>query len=68
MQLNSVADTVKIDSHKTGEPISKYIYGQFAEHLGKSINGGMWSEMLQDRKFYFPVDGSIRSLGNGHRS
>jgi alpha-L-arabinofuranosidase len=55
LQLNSFADTVKIDIDKTGEPISKYIYGQFAEHLGKSINGGMWSEMLQDRKFYFPV-------------
>jgi alpha-L-arabinofuranosidase len=55
MPLQSHADTVKIDLGKTGEPISKYIYGQFAEHLGKSINGGMWAEMIQDRKFYFPV-------------
>ena len=52
---SSIADIVKIDTNKTGEPISKYIYGQFAEHLGKSINGGMWAEMIQDRKFYFPV-------------
>src|SRR5208337_2924676 len=50
-----LADTVKVDTDKPGQPISKYIYGQFSEHLGKSINGGMWAEMLQDRKFYFPI-------------
>jgi alpha-N-arabinofuranosidase len=55
MQLYSHADVVKIDLSKTGEPISKYIYGQFSEHLGRSINGGMWAEMIQDRKFFFPV-------------
>ncbi|MHC4159334.1 MAG: alpha-L-arabinofuranosidase C-terminal domain-containing protein, partial [Planctomycetota bacterium] len=37
------------------EPISKYIYGQFIEHLGRCIYGGIWAEMLEDRKFYFPV-------------
>jgi alpha-N-arabinofuranosidase len=33
-------------------PISPYIYGQFIEHLGRCIYGGIWAEMLQDRKFY----------------
>ncbi len=28
------ASTVSIDLNQTGEPISKYIYGQFIEHLG----------------------------------
>ena len=37
------------------EPISKYIYGQFIEHLGRCIYGGIWAEMLEDRKFFDPV-------------
>ncbi|MBK1878346.1 alpha-L-arabinofuranosidase C-terminal domain-containing protein [Pelagicoccus mobilis] len=44
-----------LDLEKTGEPISPYIYGQFIEHLGRCIYGGIWAEMLEDRKFYFPV-------------
>ena len=44
-----------IDASETGEPISKYIYGQFIEHLGRCIYGGIWAEMLEDRKFYFPI-------------
>ncbi len=44
-----------IDAGKVGEPISKFIYGQFIEHLGRCIYGGIWAEMLEDRKFYFPI-------------
>ena len=47
--------SVKIDTAKTGAPISPYIYGQFIEHLGRCIYGGIWAEMLEDRKFYFPI-------------
>ena len=46
---------VTIDVTKTGEPISEYIYGQFIEHLGRCIYGGIWAEMLEDRKFFYPV-------------
>lgn len=46
---------VVIDGAKTGAPMSKYIYGQFIEHLGRSIYQGIWAEMLEDRKFYWPV-------------
>lgn len=46
---------VSVDAAKTGAPISPYIYGQFIEHLGRCIYGGIWAEMLEDRKFYFPV-------------
>src|SRR5579871_4638105 len=42
---------LSIDPEKTGAPISKYVYGQFAEHLGRSIYGGLWAEMVEDRKF-----------------
>jgi alpha-N-arabinofuranosidase len=44
---------VSIDAAQTGEPISKYIYGQFIEHLGRCIYGGIWAEMLEDRKFFY---------------
>jgi len=41
-----------VDATTQGAPISPYIYGQFTEHLGRCIYGGIWAEMLQDRKFY----------------
>ena len=47
---------VTIDATKTGAPISKYVYGQFIEHLGRCIYGGIWAEMLEDRKFYYGVE------------
>jgi alpha-N-arabinofuranosidase len=47
-----------IDTSKTGAPISKYIYGQFLEHGGDIVNTGVWSEMLVDRKFFYPVSSS----------
>jgi len=48
---------VTINTTTTGEPISEYVYGQFIEHLGRCIYGGLWAEMLEDRKFYYPVTG-----------
>ncbi len=47
--------TVTIDAGKKREPINRYIYAQFIEHLGRCIYGGIWAEMLEDRKFYFPI-------------
>jgi alpha-L-arabinofuranosidase len=38
-----------------GEPMSERLYGQFIEHLGRCIYGGIWAEMLEDRKFHFPI-------------
>jgi len=61
---------ISIDVSKTSEPISKYIYGQFIEHLGRCIYGGIWAEMLEDRKFYFPVKDEFKpwsvATDNGH--
>jgi alpha-N-arabinofuranosidase len=57
---------VMIDGDKTGKPMSKYIYGQFIEHLGRCIYQGLWAEMLEDRKFYWPVgegESPWRSIG-----
>jgi alpha-N-arabinofuranosidase len=45
-----------IDAAKTGEPISKLIYGSFSEHIQGFIYGALWAEVLGDRKFYYAVD------------
>jgi alpha-N-arabinofuranosidase len=50
---------ITVEAGRTGAPISKYIYGQFIEHLGRCIYGGIWAEMLEDRKFYHPVGGAL---------
>jgi len=55
--LHATAQDVHIDATQTGAPISAYIYGQFIEHMGRSIYGGIWAEMLEDRKFLFPITG-----------
>lgn len=47
----STAVTIDLDAKK--EPMSEYIYGQFIEHLGRCIYGGIWAEMLEDRKFWY---------------
>jgi alpha-N-arabinofuranosidase len=52
---------VTIDASKTRAPISKYIYGQFIEHIGGIINNGIWAEMLDDRKFYYPITSQIET-------
>lgn len=56
-----------IHAGETGEPMSPLIYGQFIEHLGRCIYGGIWAEMLEDRKFHHPVTAKYqpyRSLQN----
>src|ERR1019366_4971737 len=47
--------TITIDAGKTREAMPDLIYGQFIEHLGRSLYGGIWAEMLEDRKFYSAV-------------
>ena len=46
---------VTIDAQQTAPPVSKYLYGQFIEHIGSTMSGSLWAEMLDDRKFYFPI-------------
>lgn len=49
------APAVTIDTGRVRAPLSKYVYGQFIEHLGRCIYQGIWAEMLEDRKFFWPV-------------
>jgi alpha-N-arabinofuranosidase len=46
---------VRIDAQQTAAPVSPYEYGMFIEHIGQLIYRSLWSEMLDDRKFYFPI-------------
>jgi len=47
---------VTIDAQQTARPVSSYEYGMFIEHIGALIYRSLWSEMLDDRKFYFPIE------------
>jgi alpha-L-arabinofuranosidase len=38
-----------------GRAISPYLYGQFIEHAGNLMYSALWSELLDDRKFYYAV-------------
>lgn len=51
----SAGPWLEIDAARASEPISPYIYGQFIEHLGRCIYGGLWAEMIEDRKFFYAV-------------
>src|SRR5690606_41389940 len=44
-----------IYTQNTRPPILPKIYGGFIEHIGNLINHSLWSETLDDRKFYFGV-------------
>ncbi len=57
----TITTDIKIDLSKKGEQMPVYIYGQFIEHLGRCIYGGIWAEMLEDRKFWY-VPGSRESV------
>lgn len=51
---------IRINTALKSEPMPVYIYGQFIEHLGHCIYGGIWAEMLEDRKFWY-VPGTTES-------
>jgi len=66
---SAVAGTsVTVNLQQTGEPIQKYIYGQFIEHLGQCIYQGIWAEMLLDRKFYFPITDDYNPWAMAHEN
>ena len=46
---------VTINTQQTAEPVSKYEFGMFIEHIRTLIYRSIWSEMVDDRKFYFPI-------------
>ncbi len=47
--------TVNINTQQAAPPVSKYEFGMFIEHIGALVYRSLWSEKLDDRKFYFPI-------------
>ncbi len=45
-----------IDTQQSAAPVTKYEFGQFIEHIGNTMYSSLWAEMLDDRKFYFPIN------------
>ncbi|MFP5392493.1 MAG: alpha-N-arabinofuranosidase [Gammaproteobacteria bacterium] len=60
------AVTVTIDAARPGPVINKNVYGQFAEHLGAGIYGGLWvgpqSPIPNTRGWRKDVVGALRDL------
>jgi alpha-N-arabinofuranosidase len=46
---------VTVDTQQTSDAVSKYVFGRFIEHIGTLIYRSVWAELLDDRKFYFPI-------------
>lgn len=55
---------VGIDADQRAEAINPMIFGQFIEHMGRCIYGGIWAEMLEDRKFYHPITEDYNPYGD----
>ena len=50
----STGSTAKVDIYagkRAEKPVSRYLYGKFAEHLGRNIYGGMWAQILNNPGF-----------------
>ena len=48
-----IMTNVSVNIQNKSENMPVYIYGQFIEHLGRCIYGGIWAEMIEDRKFWY---------------
>jgi alpha-L-arabinofuranosidase len=56
-----------IDAQQTADPVSKYEFGMFIEHIGSLIYRSLWSEMVDDRKFYFPISSKEAQAPGGQQ-
>ena len=52
--------TVTINAQQTAAPVSKYLFGMFIEHGGSLIYRSLWAEMIDDRKFFYPITSGQR--------
>lgn len=50
-------DTVRatIDAASRSDAVTRHAYGMFIEPIGGLVARSLWAEMLDDRKFYYPV-------------
>ncbi len=68
LSQDNLYPAIRVHGDETATPISPYIYSQFIEHLGRCIYGGIWAEILEDRKFFYGVgdkDSPWTAIGEG---
>jgi alpha-N-arabinofuranosidase len=53
LSSEKITTDVTVNTSEKAQAMPVYIYGQFIEHLGRCIYGGIWAEMLEDRKFWY---------------
>jgi len=58
---------VTVDTQQTSDAVSKYLFGSFIEHIGTLIYRSMCAELLDDRKFYFPITSTDNASMTFHR-
>jgi alpha-N-arabinofuranosidase len=65
-QAHAEGVELRIQADQPGDTISRYLYGQFAEHLGRGIYGGIWvgedSDIPNTRGFRNDVLGALKDL------
>ncbi len=49
--IERLSASLEIDLDRRGEPIPKSIFGNFLEHLGFAIYGGIWAQILSNPGF-----------------
>ena len=59
---------VTINTQQTADPVSKYVFGSFIEHIGGTIYKSVWAELLDDRKFWFPITSKEDALPAGQNA
>ena len=47
--------SITIDGAARSAPVTRYEYGMFIEPIGPLVARTLWAEMLDDRKFYYPI-------------
>jgi alpha-N-arabinofuranosidase len=47
--------SISINGRQASDPVTAYEYGMFIEPIGGLIARSLWAELLDDRKFYYPI-------------
>jgi alpha-N-arabinofuranosidase len=47
--------SVTINTAQTSDAVTKYEFGQFIEHIVKTMYSSLWAETIDDRKFFYPI-------------
>jgi alpha-N-arabinofuranosidase len=55
------AANVRVLVNKPAHPLSRYLYGAHVEHMFHAIQGGLWGELLSNRKLVAAAEGEGNS-------